>query len=141
MRSTIDKLRDILTSNGISAFATWFKLRFAWMNNHRLSRRLLEKYLSMPYAFFLDQNSADLSKNVLTEVNSLATSYLIPLLNIITRGMVALFMVAMLLWVDVLVTIAAILLLGGLYGVIFWRVNRNLKRRGRMRMEANSMRF
>ncbi len=35
------------------------------MHNHRLSMRLLKKYLSMPYAYFLNQNSADLSKNVL----------------------------------------------------------------------------
>jgi len=78
----------IIIANTISAFATWLKLRFAWMNNHRLSRRLLEKYLSMPYAYFLNQNSADLSKNVLAEVNNLTSNYLIPLLTIVTRGMV-----------------------------------------------------
>ena len=61
----------IVLSNAISAFATWLKLRFAWMNNHRLSRRLLEKDLSMPYAYFLNQKSADLSKNILTEANQL----------------------------------------------------------------------
>jgi len=76
----------IFISNAISAFATWLKLRFAWMNNHRLSRRLFEKYLSMPYAYFLNQNSSDLSKNVLTEINHLTKSYLIPLLMIVTKG-------------------------------------------------------
>ena len=131
----------IVLSNAISAFATWLKLRFAWMNNHRLSRRLLEKYLSMPYAFFLNQNSADLSKNVLAEVNNLTNNYLIPMLTIITKAMVALFMLGMLFLVDVIVSLVALLALGGAYGAIFWRVNRNLKYRGTLRMQANKMRF
>ena len=131
----------IFFSNAISAFATWLKLRFVWMNNHRLSRRLLEKYLAMPYAFFLNQNSADLSKNVLTEVNNLTNSFLIPLLNVITRGMVTLIMLTMLFWVDVAVTVIAILFLGGAYILIILRVNRNLKTRGKLRIEANQMRF
>ena len=131
----------IVFSNAISAFATWLKLRFVWMNNHRLSRRLLEKYLAMPYAFFLNQNSADLSKNVLTEVNTLTNSYLIPLLNVITRSLVTIFMLAMLFWVDVTVTLIAILFLGLSYTLIIFRINRNLKARGKLRIEANQMRF
>jgi len=131
----------ILLSNAISAFATWLKLRFAWMNNHRLSRRLLEKYLSMPYAYFLGQNSADLSKNVLSEVNNLTNSYLIPILTVITKGMMAVFILAMLLFVDVVVSLIALALLGGAYGIIFLKVNRHLKERGHLRMLANKMRY
>jgi ATP-binding cassette, subfamily B, bacterial PglK len=60
----------IIFSNCVSAFATWLKMRFVWMNNHRLSRRLLDKYLSMPYAFFLNQNSSELSNNVWRKLTS-----------------------------------------------------------------------
>lgn len=131
----------VLLSNIISAVATWLKLRFVWMNNHRLSRRLLEKYLNKPYAYFLNQNSADLSKNVLTEVNQLTASYLMPLLNIITRVLVALFILVMLFLVDVIVSIVTIFLIGGAYAIIYWRVNRNLKIRGERRLQANQKRF
>lgn len=131
----------ILLSNAISAFATWLKLRFAWMNNHRLARRLLEKYLSMPYPYFLNQNSSDLSKNVLGEVKNLTNSYLIPLLDIITRAMVAFFMLAMLLLVDIIVSLFALFVLGGAYLLIFWKVNKQLEARGKERMIANKMRY
>ncbi len=131
----------IFLSNAISAFATWLKLRFAWLNNHRLSSRLQEKYLSMPYAFFLNQNSSDLSKNVLSEVNHLTTSYLLPLMNIITRGLVVLFLLAMLMWVDITVTLTALFVLGGAYAVIYWRLNNKLKVLGAERMETNKMRY
>jgi len=131
----------IVLSNAISAFATWIKLRFVWMNNHRLSKRLLEKYLSRPYEYYLNQNSADLSKNVLHEVNQLTNSYLMPLLNIVTRGLVALFILGMLFIVDVAVSAAAILLIGGAYVLIYWRINRNLKQRGAERFHENKLRF
>ena len=131
----------IVLSNAISAFATWIKLRFVWMNNHRLSKRLLEKYLSKPYEFFLNQNSADLSKNVLHEVNQLTNSYLMPLLNIITRSLVALFILVMLFVVDIAVSVAAIVLIGGAYVIIYWRINRNLKQRGAERFHENKLRF
>jgi ATP-binding cassette, subfamily B, bacterial PglK len=131
----------IVFSNGVSAFATWLKLRFAWMNNHRLSRRLLEKYLAMPYAFFLNQNSAELSNNVLSEVNHLTSDYLIPLLSIVTRSLVAIFILGMLLWVDVIISIVVLVFLGGAYGIIFFKIKKNLKTRGAERLKANQMRY
>ena len=131
----------VFLSNFISALATWFKLRFAWMNNHRLARRLLEKYLSMPYRYFLNQNSADLSKNVLGEVNNLTNSYLIPLLTIVTKTMVAIFILVMLMFVDIFVSFIALFVLGGAYGLIFWKVNKQLRSRGNKRMIANRKRF
>ena len=134
-------LAIIVFSNAISAFSTWIKLRFVWMNNHRLSKRLLEKYLSMPYAFFLNQNSADLSKNVLSEVNQLTNSYLMPLLNIISRSLISIFILIMLFIIDIVISVAAIVLIGGSYAVIYWRINSKLKQRGASRMQANEMRF
>ena len=131
----------IVASNAISALSTWLKLRFVWMNNHRLSRRLLEKYLSMPYSFFLNQNSADLSKNVLSEVNNLTNSYLMPLLNVITRTLVALFMLVMLFWVNVAATLIALVCLAGAYILLILKINRHLKAQGALRLEENRQRF
>jgi ATP-binding cassette, subfamily B, bacterial PglK len=131
----------ILISNAIAAITTWLKIKFAWMNNHRLSRRLLDKYLSMPYNFFLNQNSSDLSKNVLAEVNQLTSSYLLPMLNLITRGLIVLFILIMLLWVDFLISLAALFVLGGTYAAVYWYVNKNLEVRGAKRLEANKMRY
>ena len=131
----------IVISNAISAFAYFIKLRFVWMNNHRLSRRLLEKYLAMPYAYFLNQNSADLSKNVLSEVNNLTKNFLIPLLTMFTKSLITLFILAMLFWVDPIISLVAVAVLGGAYGAIYLRLKRSLRSRGKKRMQANKMRF
>ena len=131
----------IFLSNAVSAFVTWFKLRFSGAINHRLSCRLLAKYLAMPYAFFLNQHSSDLSKNVLSEVGALTGSYLNPLLDIITRGLFALSMLIMLLWVNVVISLVVLVFIGGAYLAIYWRVNKNLQHRGAKRFKANKMRF
>jgi ABC-type multidrug transport system fused ATPase/permease subunit len=64
-----------------------------------------------------------------------------PLVNIISRGLVALFILTMLMWVNALVSLLTIFFIGGAYAVIYWRVNRNLKYRGEKSLEANLNRF
>jgi len=131
----------LLSSNGLSAFTTWLKIRFVWMNNHRLSRRLLEKYLSMPYVYFLNQNTSDLSKNILAEVKHLTSSYLLPLLTIINSGLTALCVIIILIWVDVAVSFVAFFIIGGIYTLIYLRINKQLKLFGARRLETNMVLF
>jgi ABC-type multidrug transport system fused ATPase/permease subunit len=57
----------IVVGNLVSTLAVWVQLRFAWRKHHNISTSLLKKYLSLPYVYFLDHHSADLSKNILTE--------------------------------------------------------------------------
>jgi ATP-binding cassette, subfamily B, bacterial PglK len=131
----------ILLSNIISAFATWLKIRISLMNNHRLSKRLLDKYLSMPYVFFLNQNSSELSKNVLSEVDYFTKHYVLPLIEIITNSLMILFIIIILFWVDIFISLAVLFLIGGIYGFIFWRVHQKLKRLGFERLKANKKRY
>jgi ATP-binding cassette subfamily C protein len=55
----------LIIGNLITSFATWLKINFVWKKNHTLSSALLKKYLSLPYVYFLDKNTADLGENVL----------------------------------------------------------------------------
>jgi len=131
----------IFISNAFSAFATWTKIKFARMNNHRLSRRLLGKYLFMPYTYFLNQNSYDLGKNILQEVSELTNSFLLPLLNIITKVLMVVFIMLILFWVDLIISLVAFLFIGGAYITIYLRLSRNLKKRGFKRLKENKLRY
>ena len=131
----------IFISNAVSAFATWIKLKFTYMNNYRLSRRLMEKYLTMSYSYFLDKNSSELSTNVLSQVNQLTNSFLLPLLNIISRGLMVIFILVMLFWVDIAVSFIALFFIGGTYALIYWRVNKNLKECGAELLKASQMSY
>jgi len=117
----------IVLANLISAFATWIKIRLSLMNNHRISKRLLEKYLAMPYTFFLNQNSSELSKNVLSEVDHLTYDYIIPLLEFLTNALLVFFVLLLLFWVNIYVSLVALLFIIGFYAFIYWRVNHKLE--------------
>lgn len=44
----------LILSNSFTAFTTWLLLRFTYMREYSLSKRLLQKYLHKPYLFFLN---------------------------------------------------------------------------------------
>ena len=131
----------IVAGNLISALAIWMKMRFVWRKQHNLSTELMKKYLSLPYVYFLNHHSADLSKNILSEVNELTRGLLIPLLRIGTKGILVLFILGMLLFVEPAITLLAVLVVGGSYGLIYSKLLRKLRQGGKKRLEANRERF
>jgi len=131
----------ILLSNAISALTTWMQLRISMMNSHRLSKRLLEKYLTMPYTFFLNENNSYLSKNVLAEVDKLTNDYILPLIRIVAKILLTLFILIILFLVDIAISVAALSLIGGIYALIYLFVKQKLNLLGTERMKADEMRY
>ena len=72
-------------SNTISAFTQWFQYTVVWSSAHALSERLLKNYMYQPYEFFLDKNSAELGKQILSEVASLANKVLTPIVQFVAE--------------------------------------------------------
>ena len=131
----------LVLSNAIAALATWAILRFSWMQNHRLSRRLLASYLHRPYVFFLNQNTATLGRNILMETQQVVNGLVIPGMKALTKGFVILFILVFLLAIDPMLALVMMATLGSAYGVIYAFVHRKLERIGRERVEANTERF
>jgi len=131
----------LVIGNAVSAAATWLRVRFVWQKNHTISLALLEKYLSMPYAYFFNQHSADLSKNILFEVQQLTGRFLQPVLQVITQGMVVLVILAALLLVHPEAAVGAIVLFGSAYLGIFLLFKNALRTRGEKRLKENTGRF
>ena len=90
----------VILSNGITALTMWAKTRFVLNRNFTFSNRLLEVYLGRPYAFFLVNNTSDLGKNVLSEINQLTTSFLMPLFEAMINILIILVIVFMLFTVN-----------------------------------------
>lgn len=131
----------IIIGNLTSALATWLKVRFVWRKNHNISCALLKKYLSLPYVYFLTQNTADLSKNILSEVNVLTNNFLIPLIDIMVKGFVSIGILSMLLFTNVYITILSVIILGGSYALIYFYFHDKLKISGAKRLKENKLRF
>lgn len=128
-------------SNAISAATTFYMYRFAYMREHTISTRLLEQYLGRPYAFFLRRNTAELSKNMLSEVFRFVLGVLVPMANVIARAIVALFLIGLLLWINPMLATIVALSLGGAYGVIYFVIRRRLGRIGIEQSELSAQRY
>ena len=123
------------------SITTYTLYRFAHLQRHDISTRLLQTYLHQPYAWFLGRNSAGLSKTMLSEVDQLGNNLLLPVIQMIAHGMVILAMLLLLIVYDPLMALLAAGVIGSLYFTIYRVVRVRLGRIGRERREANSERF
>lgn len=132
----------LLIFNNLSkTLITWFTLRYDNRLNYRMARRLLGSYLDRPYVFFLNRNTAEMSKNVLNEVRTVIAGVLSPGIQVISSGLVCLCILALLLAVDPLIALTIMVVLGGTYGVIYNLARRRLDTIGRQQVEANRLKF
>ncbi len=130
-------LTILLIGNTLSAFNTWIRLKFVWAINHSLSTRLLKKYLSQPYIYYLHSQSADVHKNILQEANQLTSNFILPLINIGSKSVVIVFILILLFLVNPLVTIFALTVLGSAYALVFFYTRKKMKAKGEERLLAN----
>jgi ATP-binding cassette, subfamily B, bacterial PglK len=134
-------LVTLTLGNTTQALTTYALLRFSWMRNHTLSVRLLESYLHRPYSFFVNNNSADLAKNLLTEVQQVVTGVMVQGLQLCARLVVIALIALSLVLVDPVMAVGVTLAFGGLYGIIYMASRRRLSIIGQERLDANAARF
>ncbi len=134
-------LAFVILRNVTAAVVKFIEIRFAEMRGYRLSRRLMAKYLGHPYVFFLNRNSAELSRNILSEADTAIRTFLIPLLELMTKLVTVVAVIVFLVLVDPEVALIVTIGLGVLYGGIYMSVKRVLFKLGRRRLRANRKRF
>jgi len=134
-------LTILIVSNLLVLFTRWGLSRFSWMRNYTISRRLLEHYLYQQYVFFLNQNTSVLGKNILSEVQQAITGVVIPLLEIFSSGIAALFIFVMLVVIDPILALSILIVLGGAYIYIFKLVKPKLSTYGKIRVKTNAERY
>lgn len=135
-------------SLGIVIFSTIFKIitqyavnRFASLQRHYFATRLLKIYLQQNYEFFIQRNSATLVKNILSEVDQLIWTMILPALTLMSYGVVLLAMIGILLLYDPLMAIATATVLGTFYCMIYMLVRKKLTQIGEEFTQANKERY
>lgn len=125
----------------IKGFTYWFIFRFTNECNHSISSRLFETYLTKPYSWFLDKNSTNLEKSILTEVDKAVNTVILPFMQIIANGSVAIFLSLLLILIDPLTALVVSLILLVSNVLLFYVVRKYLSAIGRSRLDANRDRF
>ncbi|MCZ8082604.1 MAG: ABC transporter ATP-binding protein [Rhodobacteraceae bacterium] len=125
----------------IKAIGNYTIVRFGYMRGAAIATRLLGRYLSQPYAWFLERNSSETSKNVLTEVDGLVVRVITPLLRLTSNIILVLATIGFLMVVDPQVTLLSSVLLGGSYALIYLRMRGKLHQSGKDIMTTLEMRY
>lgn len=115
--------------------------RFVQFLRHSISSRLTERYLAQPYDFFINHNTANLSKTILTEVDLVMVNLIQPLTQVVAQSFVVFAMLILMLTYNPLTAITIIMVIGSLYSAIYLLVRKHLKLIGEEMSEANRDRY
>ena len=125
----------------VKFLTTYFQLRFVLMREYSLSKRLVEGYIQQPYSWFLNRNSADLGKSILSEVSQVVGGGIKPLLDLVAQTMIAFSIISLLVFSDPKLALIVGLLLCGAYGIFFYFIRSYLDKLGKERLKSNLLRF
>jgi ABC-type multidrug transport system fused ATPase/permease subunit len=131
----------LIVTQAFKAFTIYAQIRFALMREYSISKRLVSSYLRQPYSWFLERNSTDLGKTILSEVSNIIDKVILPVINVMAQSTVALAMLILLLLVNPTLAFNVGMVLGIVYGSLFAMISGWLKRLGQKRIKANQKRF
>ncbi len=131
----------LVAGNSLKSLKLWGMYRFTGGQNFRISKRLLNSYINRPYVFFLDKNSADLGKNILSEVQQVVNGVMYPILHIVSNFFIALFIFILLFTTDPMLSVIVLVILGGAYCIIYKSIKNKMDYRGQLRFKFNTLRY
>ena len=123
-------LATLIVSNAFSAFEMWFMYRFCFLRTHSLCIRLLATYLHQPYLAFLQRNRAELHKIIVSDVDRVVVGTLMAGIGLFADVVSALFIVALLFFVDLMVTAATLFALGASYLAVHLTIRKRITQLG-----------
>ena len=131
----------LLTSLVARVITVYAQARFAEMRHFSISKRLVESYLRQPYHWFLNQNSSDIGKTVLSEVSFIVAGGLTQLLEGISKGAIVIAILILLIIVDPKLAFIVFTIITLVYVSIFYFLKKNINFIGKERLKHNGLRF
>ena len=123
------------------ALTTFAQVRFVQMREYSIGKRLVEGYLYQPYSWFLNRNSADLGKTILSEAQQVIGSGMYPLMNLISQGIISIALIVLLILINPKLIFLIFILFVTAYGLIYKFYQKLLNRIGKQRLINNELRF
>jgi ABC-type bacteriocin/lantibiotic exporter with double-glycine peptidase domain len=113
----------LVTSIIFKGLTTYVQVKFIQMREYSISKRLVEGYLRQPYSWFLNRNSTELGKTILSEVSQVIALGLRPILEMTAKALVSIALISLLILSDPKLAMIISTFLGGTYFIIFLYVN------------------
>lgn len=115
--------------------------RYVGNLRYSLGLRLFRQYLYQPYSYYIDHNSSELSKNILSEVDLVTGGVIQPGMDVLAKGLLGVAILIFLLVVNPVVAFAAAGIFGLFYLVLYKSVQRRLNYYGNVLRDANLLRY
>ncbi len=131
----------LISSLCCRGIVVYLQSRLSFSLEHTLSKRLINNYLQKSYNWSLNQNSGDLSKTVLSDINTIISGAVMPLLSLISQGVVTIGLAGLLFYVDFKLALSSFFVLFFTYFFIFNVASSFLSRLGKETLKLNSQRF
>ena len=131
----------LVTTLTFKAFTYYVQTRYIQMRQYSISKRLVDGYLHQPYSWFLNRNSADIGKTILSEVSMVIGSGLRAVMELITKGAVTIALITLLILVNPKLSLLVGLILGSYFTFIFKFTRSYLDRIGKETLKNNKLRF
>ena len=109
----------LVISIAFKALTTYVQIRFTQMREFSIAKRLVEGYLHQPYSWFLNHNSSDIGKNILSEVGTVVGKGIKPLIELIAKSIVAIAIISLLIITNPKLAFIVAFSLGSAYWVVF----------------------
>ncbi len=131
----------LLITLTLKTIAFWAQSKYARIRVHSIGARLLEGYLTQPYAWYLNQHTSRLSTNILNEIGQVVSGALFPVMQLFAHSIVAIALLALLFAIDPALALSAIVFLGISYSGIYFLCRKPLFVSGKKRYSANLERY
>lgn len=131
----------LTTANVFTVFTLLQQHKFAWDSAHSIASRLLNKYLNQPYSFFLQENTSQMAKQILSDTTDIASGFLLSIAVMVAKAFVALVIFALLVVVDPMLAVTMFVVFGSIYALMYSSMRKYLLKLGDIRFEANQRRF
>jgi ABC-type multidrug transport system fused ATPase/permease subunit len=129
-----------LSKNLYSGFLIWKQASFTFNVQANLCLRLFALYLRQPYSFHLQRNSAQLIRNITSEVASFS-SVISSVLLLLTECFVLIGLTALLLWIEPLGAIAIAVILGSSAWIFHILTRNRISHWGGLRQHHDGFKF
>ena len=144
---------DFLIFLGITSFITIFVAsiykvltvylmnRFVELRRHSIAMRLLEAYTHQNYEYFVTRSSAEISKNILSEVDQVVSNTIRPFFYILAYGLILIIISMLLLYVNFKIALITMVTFSSLYILIYFSFRNKLKSYATLLRKTNEKRF
>lgn len=131
----------VMFSTCLKIFNKYYINRFSNLQRHYLSTRLLKKYLSQNYIFFVKNKSSNLTKNILSEVDQIVNGIINPILSIISYTLILVFIGSLVFFYEPIVALISLFFLFISYFILYKTLNKKIKNMGEENRLINQQKY